>query len=167
MNILKRPNRKGDKLVFYYDFGRGAGQRPSTGIFIYKNPKDQTQKNHNKQALALLEIKKSQITIEQQATGSAFIPQHKFKCNFIEYFEEYIRLNKRDGNRHLTCVFMHFKKFIDTDFIAPLDITENFCKRFRQYLLDRLTGETPANYYARFKWVVNAATKDRYFQVNR
>ena len=52
MNILKRANRTGDKIVFYYDFGRGTGQRPSTGIFIYKNPKDQTQKNHNKQALA-------------------------------------------------------------------------------------------------------------------
>jgi integrase len=166
MNILKRPNRTGDKIIFYYDFGRGVGQRPSTGIFIYKNPKDQTQKSHNKQALALLEIKKSQITIEQQATGTVFIPQHKFKANFIEYFEEYIKLNKRKGNRHLTCVFTHFKAFIDTDYIAPLDITENFCKRFRQYLLDRLTGETPANYYARFKWVVNAATKDRYFHTN-
>jgi hypothetical protein len=35
MNIIKRPNRKGDKITFYYDYGRGKGQRPSTGIFIY------------------------------------------------------------------------------------------------------------------------------------
>ena len=86
MNIIKRPNSKGDKIVFYYDFGRGPGQRPPTGIFIYKNPKDQTQKNHNKQALALLEIKKSQVTIEQQATGTVFIPQHKYKSNSLSIF---------------------------------------------------------------------------------
>ena len=53
-----------------------------------------------------------------------------------------------------------------SDFIAPIDITENFCKRFRQFLLDKFTGETPGGYYARFKWVVNAATSDGYFIKN-
>jgi len=32
--------------------------------------------------------------------------------------------------------------------------------------MDRLTGETPANYFARFKWAVNAATNDSYFRRN-
>jgi integrase len=166
MNILKRPNRKGDKITFYYDFGREPGQRPSTGIFIYTKPKDQIQKNHNKEALILLEIKKSQLTIEQQAVGSAFIPTYKFKDNFLEYYEEYVKLNSRKGNRHLSSSLTHFKAFIKSDFIAPIDITENLCKRFRQYLLDRFKGETPLNYYARFKWVVNAATSDGYFLKN-
>ena len=35
MNFLERKTKKGDKIVFYYDFGRGKGQRPTTGIFIY------------------------------------------------------------------------------------------------------------------------------------
>lgn len=166
MNILKRPNSKGDKIIFYYDFGRGAGQRPSTGIFIYTNPKNQIEKNHNKQALLLLETKKSQMTIEQQAIGSSFIPQHKFKANFLEYFEEYAKQNERKGNRHLANSLKQFKLFIKGDFIAPIDITENFCKRFRQFLLDKFTGETPGGYYARFKWVIKAATKDGYFQHN-
>src|SRR5205823_10742154 len=102
MNILKRDNRSGDKTMFYYDFGRGAGQRPSTGIFIYKKPKDQIQRNHNKEALALLETKKSQVIIEQQAIGSAFIPSHKFKTNFLEYYKEYVEQNRRKANRHLS-----------------------------------------------------------------
>ena len=130
MNFIKRPNKKGDKITFYYDFGRGTGQRPSTGIFIYTKPKDQIQRNHNKEALALLETKKSQLTIEKQAIGSAFIPGHKFKANFLEYYEEYVNQNKRKRNRHLANSLKQFKTFIDADFIAPLDITENFCKRF-------------------------------------
>jgi integrase len=163
MNILKRENRTGDKIMFYYDLGRGAGQRPSTGIFIYKKPKDQIQRNHNKEALALLETKKSQVIIEKQAIGSAFIPSHKFKQNFLEYYEQYVKMNARKKNRHLSNSLKQFKLFVNSDFIAPIDITENFCKRFRQYLLDRFTGETPGGYYARFKWVVNAATSDGYF----
>jgi integrase len=166
MNILKRPNRSGDKIMYYYDFGRGAGQRPSTGIFIYSKPKDQIQRNHNKEALALLETKKSQLILEKQAIGSAFIPSHKFRPNFLEYYEEYVNQNKRKGNRHLFNSLKQFKLFIKGDFIAPIEITENFCKRFRQFLLDKFTGETPGGYYARFKWVVNAATSDGYFTKN-
>ncbi len=166
MNILKRENRTGEKIIFYYDLGRGAGQRPSTGIFIYKKPKDQIRRNHNKEALALLETKKSQMIIERQAIGSAFIPSHKFKTNFLEYYESYVEQNKRKGNRHLSNSLKQFKLFIKKDFIAPIDISENFCKRFRQYLLEKFTGETPGGYYARFKWVVNAATSDGYFLKN-
>lgn len=166
MNILERLNKTGDKITFYYDYGRGPGQRPSTGIFIYARPKTQVEKNHNKQALALLEVKKSQLTIEQQAIGSGFIPAHKFKANFLDYYEEYVKLNARKGNRHLINSLAQFKLFIKNDFIPPVDITENLCKRFRQFLLDKYTGETPGNYYARFKWVLNAATSDGYFRVN-
>lgn len=100
MNFLKRPNKNGDKITFYYDFGRGKGQRPSTGIFIYSKPKNQIERNHNKEALALLETKKSQIIIEKQAIGSAYIPAHKFKAKFLDYYEEYVTLNKRKMNRH-------------------------------------------------------------------
>lgn len=166
MNFLKVPNKKGNKIIFYHDFGRGPGQRPSTGIFIYNKPKNQVEKNHNKEALALIELKKSQLTIERQAIGTGFIPAHKFKANFIEYFEEYVKLNKRKGNRHLQNSLTQFKAFVSCDFISPVDITENVCKRFRRYLMDKYTGETPGNYYARFKWVLNAATSDGYYRTN-
>ncbi|WP_211323919.1 hypothetical protein [Chitinophaga dinghuensis] len=48
-----------------------------------------------------MEVKKSQAIIEQQSIGTAFIPAHKFKENFFDYYKEYVNNNKRDGNRHL------------------------------------------------------------------
>ncbi|HEY1872387.1 MAG TPA: site-specific integrase [Chitinophagaceae bacterium] len=116
--------------------------------------------------MKILETKKSELNIEQQALGTGFIPAHKFKENFIEYYQEYVDVNKRKGNRHLTSSLVQFKGFLKKDFLSPIDINETLCKRFRQYLLDRFTGDTPANYYARFKWVVKAATKDGYFRYN-
>lgn len=166
MYLVMRKNAKGDKITYYFDFGRGPGQRPSSGIFIYVKPKNQAEKNHNKESLALLDVKKSQFILEQQAIGTGYIPSHKFKENFIEYYEEYIKLNKRDGNRHLSCSLSRFKKFLGKDFIHPSEVTENLCKRFQRYLLDNLTGETPANYFARFKWVIDAATSDGYFRTD-
>ncbi|WP_343746420.1 ATP-binding protein [Chitinophaga sp.] len=160
MNLLKRKNAKGDKTYYYYDFGRGKGQRPATGIFVYTRPKDQTQKNHNKQALALLEVKKSQVIIEQQSIGTAYIPPHKFKENFLDYYEEYVSTYRRDGNRHLQNSLNQFRLFLNTKFISPVDITEVLCKNFRRYLLDKYTGETPSDYYTRIKWVSGCRSPD-------
>lgn len=65
-------------------------------VFSYiRGQKDQTQKNH-KQALALLEVKKSRIIIEQQSIGTAYIPPHKFKDSFLDYYEEYVDTHRGD-----------------------------------------------------------------------
>lgn len=166
MNFIQRPNRSGDKIYFYYNLGGEKGQRPSTGIFIYASPKNQTEKNHNKEASKIIEVKKSQLFLEQQSAGTGYIPLHKFKSNFVDFYQEFVNDNKRPGNRHLENSLAHFKSFIQKDFIAPIDITENLCIRFRQYLLDNFTGDTPANYYARSKKVIRAATKEGYYRTS-
>jgi hypothetical protein len=117
MNFVKRTNAKGDKIYFYYDLGRKKGQRPTTGVFIYAKPKNQIEKNHNKEALLILETKRSQYILENQALGGGFIPSHKFKANFIDYFEEYVKLNQRKGNRHLESTFKHLKTFVKISFL--------------------------------------------------
>lgn len=91
MNFLKIPNKKGDKIIFYYDFGRGRGQRPSTGIFIYKNPKDLLERNHNKESLALIKLKESQLIIENQAVGAIISSQIillHFKLTVMQHYAE-------------------------------------------------------------------------------
>jgi hypothetical protein len=58
MNFIGVKNRKGDKIYYYYDLGRGKGQRPAMGIFTYVNPKTQIERNHNKETKELLEVKR-------------------------------------------------------------------------------------------------------------
>jgi hypothetical protein len=86
MNIQKRKNSKGDKVYFYFGNGRKAGERIATGIFLYSSPKNQVEKNHNKEAQILLDTKKSELLLEQQAIGTGFLPSHKFKANFLDYY---------------------------------------------------------------------------------
>lgn len=164
MNIGERLNNKGDKILYFFDNGRGKGQRGSLGLFTYVKPKDALQRNHNKETIAILEVKRGQAIIDQQATGTGYIPSHKFKANFLDYYEEYVQTHKRKRNRHLQNSLKHFKTFINRKFISPIEISENFCKSFRRYLLDNFNGETPLNYFARFKWVVDAAKSDGYFK---
>lgn len=165
MKIGKRLNGKGDKYLYYYDLGRGPGQRPSAGLFTYVRPKNDMQRQHNVDTKNIVAVKEGQAIIEQQAIGTDYIPQHRFKANFLEFYEEYVEKNKIHGNRHLHNSLVQFKKFIDVDFIAPIDITEELAKRFRKYLRDNFNGATPLDYFSRFKQAIKAATKAGYFRL--
>ncbi|MBS1603719.1 MAG: site-specific integrase [Bacteroidetes bacterium] len=62
--------------------------------------------------------------------------------------------------------FRYFKSFLREKYLAPIDVTEELCARFRKYLLDRCNGDTPANYFSRFKKVIKAAARQVYFRIN-
>lgn len=167
MNFIKKLSKHKDKIFYLYDYGRGKGQRPSTGVFTYIHPKTPEEKNHNKEALKILSVKKSNAIIDEQAVGTQYIPNHKFEANFYDYYAEYVKNNKRKGNRHLENSYTQFVEFNNNKAsLAPVEMTEQLCKRFRTYLLDKYNGETPLNYYNRFKEVVRAAAKQRYFLDN-
>jgi len=130
INVTQRPTRDGKKIFYTLEWGKGPGGRRATGIFTCARPKDQTQKNHNKEALAVLEKKQSQLIIERQSIGSAHILLHKFKANFLDYFDEYVRNNTRPGNRHMEESFRLFKEFLKKPVLASVDLPENLCFRF-------------------------------------
>lgn len=162
--ISKTLSRDKQKTWYSFEWGKGKGQRVASGIFTYTKPKDQLQKNHNKEALQILETKRSHLIIDKQSTATSYIPQHKIKSNFIEYYAEFVKENSRSGNRHLLNSLLAFKKFIGKDYISPVDISETLCFRFRDYLLQNFNGETCSGYFMRFKRVLKAATKDGYFK---
>ena len=135
---------------------RLQGQRKSTGIFTWLKPKNQLEKKHNKEALAILENKRSQMVLDGQAINSGYTPQHKIKTNFLDYYSDYIKANRKAGNRHLETSLTAFKNFIRRDFISAIDINENLCEAFRDYLLKEYNGETPANYFMRLQGVLHS-----------
>jgi hypothetical protein len=166
INLAKRQSSDKERIFYLLEWGRNAGQRVATGIYTYVKPQNQQQKSHNKEAMIILEMKRSQMVLDQQSIGSGYIPQHKMKNNFLDYYQEFVKLNSRKGNRHLSQSLNSFKKFIGKRHISAIEINETLCQRFRKYLLDNFNGETPANYFSRFKQVLEGARKDGYFKVS-
>ena len=64
VSIMPRPNRDGSKIYYILNWGKEAGQRQATGIYTYTKPKDQGQRNHNKEALTFLNTKRSQMVLD-------------------------------------------------------------------------------------------------------
>jgi hypothetical protein len=73
ISVTTKPSRLGKKTWYYLEWGKAPDQRRAAGIFTFIAPKSQTEKNHNKEAFALLEVKKSQLTLEFQSIGTAYI----------------------------------------------------------------------------------------------
>jgi Phage integrase SAM-like domain len=164
--ITQRFSQKKDKIYYQLAWGKMAGQRISTGIFTYTRPKDILQKNHNKESLATPELKRSKLILERQSIGTGYLPHHKIKANFLDYYEQFVKDNRTTTSRHLQCSFDQFKKFLKKDFVSPIDITEQVCRNFRSYLLGKYNGEAPANYFSEFKEVLKNAKKAGYFVEN-
>lgn len=166
IEITGKTTRNGLKKWYTLEWGKGPGERIATGIFTYTKPKDKIERDYNKEAHSLLATKKAQLLIEQQSIGTPYIPSHKFKDNFLVYYSEFVENNKRPGNRHLQGSYVQLKKFVKKGRLQPLEITENFSQRFRNYLLDHFTGKTPSDYFGAYKRVIKSAFKDGYFRVN-
>jgi integrase len=163
ISISTKTFRDKSKVWYYLEWGRLKGQRRATSIFTFTKPKDLIQKNHNKEALAILEKNRSQMILDSQSINSVYVPQHKLKTNFLDFYSEFVSLNPTKGNRHLASSRNAFEKFISKDFITPVEVTESLCEGFRNYLLSNFSGETPANYFMRLKRVLKAAKKEGYF----
>ena len=74
------------KTFYYFEWGKAKGQRIATGVFTYNKPKDQLQKNHNKEACQILESKRSQMILDRQSVSTGYIPRHKIKANLLDYY---------------------------------------------------------------------------------
>src|SRR5450432_2635346 len=166
ITIFKRPSQNKKLLHYSFEWGKEKGERIATGIFTYKRPANDIQRHHNNEAVAILEAKRSQLILNQQAYSSGYFLQHKLKSNFFEYYEAFVKFDRKYGNRHLENSLRAFKSFIGKESIAAKDITEKLCRKFQDYLLAKYHGETPSGYFMRFKRVLKKATKDGYFRHN-
>ena len=106
------------------------------------------------------------MILDKQSVATGYVPSHKIKSNFFDFYWEFVRKNSRHGSRHLISSYNHFKKFVNSDFISSSDITESLCEAFRAFLLKKYNDETPANYFREFKRMMKAAKKAGYFIEN-
>ena len=166
ITIFKRVSQ--NKKLYHYSFewGKAKGERVATGIFTYKRPTNDIQRHHNSEALAILEAKRAQLILNHQSANSGYFLQHKLKSNFFEYYEGFVKSNRKYGNRHLENSLNAFRTFVGKESISAQAITEKLCRKFQEYLLGKYHGETPSGYFMRFKRVLKKATKDGYFRHN-
>lgn len=178
VNLMAKKSRDGSKRWWYFEYGRGSGQRIATNIYTWTNPRTLLEKNYNKETLGKLQTEAAQKTLDLNNGIAPYLPSNKVHSNFLDFYKTWVADNKREGNRHVEGSFNKFKSFLqeryeafkkvseDKLMLAPEFVTEDMCSKFQEYLTKHHTGDTPMNYFSRFKRMIRAATKEGYFKMN-
>lgn len=171
VTLRMRDRRNGTQSLFL-DFYPGyrdpetmeLRRRHSLGMYIYKNPANQTQKDYNEAILVKAERIRCKVYLEVMDEKYDFFRTDKLKESFIDYFKLQTDRN-RDKREASYKHFVIFSKGRCT--FEELDLP--FCKKFMEYLLhanstihDKKIGQNTASaYWNVFKGILEVAYRER------
>lgn len=161
---LGRKSLRNGRLSLYLDYCfNGKRQRQYLGI-ILDSPTDKHTRATNRAKLQLAQVLRSQKEIEYlkerypfRTTEMPFtLPQTTGnRIDFFSFAEEYLAQYHQKDIRLVRGVFTQLRKF-HTGVLLLNDITPRFCHSFLDYLHRNLNGNSPVNYFKKFKMCLNA-----------
>lgn len=131
------------------------------GKHLKENPQNKEEREQNNEILDLAEKIRKRRESEWEHSKEGFTSPQKRKTNFIDYFQKFLDTYQNKDKRLVKHCFEYFKNYVGESYIAPSNINEAFVKGFKDHLLEHLNGETPYNYFTKFKKVCKQATKER------
>lgn len=119
----------------------------------------------NKENKHLAEVIRANRELELNAKGTQIIPEHRKKVELQTYFENYIASYHKKDDRMVKGALRWFITFLEQQpHKKPYrlaDLSQGDCEAFKSFLTSsHLTGETPHNFFARFKKVLRQAVSD-------
>ncbi len=165
IKLRKKPLANG-KLSLYLDSWDGEQrQYEFLKLYLYPRPKDALEKEHNKDTLKMAENIRAKRELMVASDEYGFMPAFKKKVNFYEYLQQFIKGYTKKDIRMFGSMLKYLREYAQTDYLPTKAITENFCRGFREFLDNHpnLSGETPYDFFARFKKVLKQAVRDNLF----
>jgi len=176
--VTLRKRIKSDGLYhFFLDFyppffnpkTRKTQRQRFLDITLIPNPKNQYERQQNKDNQAFAERILSKTILDIRSNEYGFFNEDKMELSFIDYFDKYCKTRNPKTN----AAFLFFKDYVYGK-CRFKDLNEEICNGFRDYLLNvarnrrdgaRLHHNTAAAYFIQFLCVLNAAYKDKFLKV--
>ena len=168
ITLRKRPLKNGKQSLFLdiYD-GVGSRERENLGMYLFTKPRGELEREHNKQTKDLAERIRASRSIQLNEEEHGLRDRAKRKINFLEYYQNFIDTYSKKDVKPVKASLKYFKDFIGAKTkILPSVVTEQLCMDYRSYLDTKLSGETPRDYFAKFKKMLRQATREGVFLRN-
>ncbi len=133
------------------------------------NSKNPIAKQEDRKRIALAEQIKNKRSLQLQSGEYDLLPSFRQDIDFLAYFHAYLDKYKKKDARLLVACFNKFKQFLKESEILSLSakqVNEAIVEDFKEYLEDSMNGETPANYFKKFKKVLKQAVRDKIIASN-
>lgn len=164
VHIWERRTKKGFSLYLDYRVN-GERIKERTGLTLL-NGKDTVTKQRNKEVM--IRMRYMVVDKEKQLMdGLAAIPLpvRRQKVDFIQFFKNYMEVNPSKERRD-TATLRKLITFNGGDKLPITEVTEDYLRRFKNFLESKLSGETPYDYFKYLKMVIKQATKEGWFATN-
>lgn len=176
VHLRERDTKKGVSL--YLDFYPGFRElrtnklkrRESLGIYLYKKPKNEREKEHNREMRAHAEAIRDKYSLALFCEDNDIYDKSKLKADFLSYF---YNVAKQKGDKWLS-VYFYFDRFMGSKCTFG-ELNEDLCGRFRDYLVDttqlknehrKLANNSAASYFRLFRSILKKAYKDKWLKMN-
>ncbi|MCP9199009.1 site-specific integrase [Gramella sp. GC03-9] len=160
MAVQLREKKLKNGKSFYLDiYHNGSRSYKFLGIkVITKGPKKDSP-IQRKEKIRIAEERAAQEQIRLISKGTTYTPEHLRDITFSDFAEHFINNYSKRDIRILEGSIKKFKEFTSSSTLRMSDITPDLMEQFKEYLLscESLSGETPHNYFTRFKKVLRSA----------
>lgn len=136
---------------------------------LVNSPRTVKERKDNKDRLELAKSIVSKRQLELESIDFDLTPKFKQNIDFIEYFKNFIDGYKKRDKRVIEAAFNKFKEYLKEAEIKSLSVKqldESIVHEFKNYLTENLKGESPANYFKKFKLVIKQAVRQKIMTTN-
>ncbi len=167
--LRKRKNQDGTTSLLLDIFHNSKRQYEFLKELKLIKPLTPFDREENRNRLKLAEQIKNKR--EQQLQGDEYdiTPAFKKNIDFVQFFESYNNSYNKKDKRVMAGCFEKFKEFMTETGITSFttkQINESLANEFKEYLEQTLNGETPANYFKKFKKVLKYGVSKKIFSFN-
>jgi len=167
--LRKRKNSDGSTSLFLDIWHNGKRTYEFLKECKLSNSRNPIAKQQDKKKIALAEQIKVKRALQLQSEEYDITPSFRQDIDFLAYFQAYLDKYKKKDSRLLIACFNKFKKFLEKKKIISLNakqLNEAIVEDFKGYLEESMNGETPANYFKKFKKVLKQALRDKIITSN-
>lgn len=140
---------------------RKPTRREHLRLYVYERPRNEFEKEHNKETRLLGEAVRAERQLDVQSGYYGFLTARNNRKSFVAFVEDFIetkRETSKSNYENYVSVLKYLKAFAG-DAATFSDLTEQFCLDFRAFLLaqDRISNNTASSYFDKFKYIVGQA----------
>jgi len=169
VSIRENVKESGTRSLYLDIYHNGKRYKEYLGLHL-KAARTIEERNFNKETKRLAEKLRAERELQLQEIAFNLTPTIKKNQDFIEYYQNFVDNYKNKDNRIVTYGFIWFKKFLESKGIKKLklnELTNELCQGYVEHMQNNgLRGDTPSNYWTKFKMVVRKAIKEKLIAEN-
>lgn len=166
MSVKLRERKLSKGVIRYYLDIIHEGERSYEFLDVKIFPSDLSGVKKEKRNVA--NILRSNRELELITNGTSYIPVHRKNVNFEKFVDAFLDSYSKKDDRMINAAYTKFAEFTNNPKLKLTDITPSMMNGFKDYLNDQagLSGESPHNYFTRFKKILKDAERQGLIKKN-